>query len=165
MRRCRRRVYQSRFSLKLYRDYLLPLKERALYCDTDSVVFITGEGQWEPPLDSTSETKGVKIVEFWSTGTKSYGYKLENNKLKIKMTGVTLDNPKVAKQFNYELDKSIVLNNSTKVNVQFTGIRRHNKFGIDTRELTKAVRFTRESRANWKGTAFRVTLINKKIIF
>ena len=63
--------------------YLDRLGERALYCDTDSVIFVQKEG--EPPLigrghylgDMTSELKGSEFIsEFVSDGPKNYAYKL-----------------------------------------------------------------------------------------
>ena len=54
--------------LKLY-SYLKLLGERVLYCDTDSVVFITSPGQQEPPLgvylgDLTDEVLKNAITAF-----------------------------------------------------------------------------------------------------
>ena len=63
--------------------YLDRLGERALYCDTDSVIFVQKDG--EPPLielgdylgDMTSELKGSEFIsEFISGGPKNYAYKL-----------------------------------------------------------------------------------------
>ena len=63
--------------------YLDRLGERAVYCDTDSVIFVQKTG--EPPLiecgnalgDVTSEVKGSEYIsEFVSGGPKNYDYKL-----------------------------------------------------------------------------------------
>ena len=68
--------------LHLY-DYLDRLGERALYCDTDSVIFVQKDG--EPPLiqcgdarcEMTSELKGTEFIsEFVSGCPKNYAYKL-----------------------------------------------------------------------------------------
>lgn len=62
--------------LKLY-TYLKRLGRRALYCDTDSVVFATVLGQWEPPLgdylgDLTDKVPDNKITHFVTGGPKNY---------------------------------------------------------------------------------------------
>lgn len=65
--------------LKLFRE-LKELGERALYCDTDSIVFLAHPQLYEPPLgwylgSWTDEVKpGSKIVEFSSNAAKSYYY-------------------------------------------------------------------------------------------
>ncbi|XP_053388330.1 uncharacterized protein LOC123549617, partial [Mercenaria mercenaria] len=67
--------------LKLY-SYLQPLGDRVLYCDTDSVVFTSSKGQWEPPLgdflgDLTDEVPNNQITKFVTGGPKNYAYCLE----------------------------------------------------------------------------------------
>ena len=66
--------------------HLDKLGERALFCDTDSVIFVQKDG--EQPLvqcgealgDMTSELKqGENILEFVSWGPKNYAYKLYNS--------------------------------------------------------------------------------------
>ena len=63
--------------------FLDRLGERALYCDTESVIFVQKDA--EPPLiergdflgDMTSELKGSEFIsEFVSGGPKNYAYKL-----------------------------------------------------------------------------------------
>ena len=51
--------------------------------DTDSAIYIHGDGEWNPPLgdylgDLKDETKGVPITAFVSEGAKSYAYQLED---------------------------------------------------------------------------------------
>lgn len=54
--------------MKLY-SYLQQLSERTLYCDTDSVVFTSSPGQWQPRLgdylaDLADETLDNNIISF-----------------------------------------------------------------------------------------------------
>ena len=83
--------------------HLGKLGERALYCDTDSVIFVLEDG--ETPLvqcgdalgDVISELKeGEFISEFVSGGPKNYAYKLSNSmtgevKTVCKVCGITLN--------------------------------------------------------------------------
>ena len=67
--------------LKLY-SYLEKLDRGALYCDTDSIVFTTSPGEWEPPLgdylgDLTDEITDNSIVKFVTGGPKNYAYLLQ----------------------------------------------------------------------------------------
>ena len=61
--------------LKLY-DLLDLLQERALYYDTDSVIYVSEPGKPDPPLgnylgDLTDELNGDHITEFVSGGPKN----------------------------------------------------------------------------------------------
>ena len=86
--------------LKLY-SYLKPLDKRVLYCDTDSVIFKTSDGEWKPPLgdflgDLTDETPGNSITHFVTGGPKNYAYKLAHPNKKgqqsiCKVRGITLN--------------------------------------------------------------------------
>lgn len=87
--------------LKLY-SYLQPLRNRVLYCDTDSVVFTTAAGQWEPPLgdylgDLTDESPKNSITHFVNRGRKNYAFRLARPNKKgqtsiCKVRGITLKN-------------------------------------------------------------------------
>jgi len=70
--------------LKLY-EYLKNLNTRVLYCDTDSVIFISKLGQWEPQCgdylgemtDELSDKIGQNtITTFIGAGPKNYAYML-----------------------------------------------------------------------------------------
>ena len=54
------------------------LGDRALYCDTDSVIYTQKPGEIEPLLTEymgmTDELNGETILEFVSLGVKNYGY-------------------------------------------------------------------------------------------
>ena len=90
--------------LMLY-DLLDRLQQRVLYCDTDSIIFVSGEGDFVPPLgpflgDLTDEINdgdlcGTEaedfIAEFVSTGPKCYAYHTKQNKTTVKCKGVTLN--------------------------------------------------------------------------
>lgn len=67
--------------IKLY-SYLQHLGERALYCDTDSIIFTARPGDWTPPLgdylgDLTDEVPGNTITHFVTGGPKNYAYKIK----------------------------------------------------------------------------------------
>ena len=86
--------------LKLY-SYLHPLGERVMYCDTDSVVFTSGHGEWDPPLgdflgDLTDEAPNNQITKFVTGGPKNYAYCLAKPNRKgqtsiCKVRGITLN--------------------------------------------------------------------------
>ena len=114
--------------LKLY-EMLEKLDKRVLYFDTDSVVFVSKEGDWEPPLgdylgDLTSEL-GCKevlcsgcdtqhfITEFATLGAKNYCYKCDNGFTQVKVRGFTLNHAN-SQLINFESMKDILLTNKTK---------------------------------------------------
>ena len=82
--------------LELY-NVMDRLGDRVLYCDTDSVIFVSKDGDWEPPLgpylgDLTDELGvGDHIVEFCSGGPKTYGYRTALGKTCMKAKGITLN--------------------------------------------------------------------------
>ena len=81
--------------LKLY-DVLDRLKERVLYYDTDSVVFVSKPGDPEPSTgpylgELTDELKGDHITTFISGGPKNYCYRTNTNKVETKIRGITLN--------------------------------------------------------------------------
>ncbi|XP_033106710.1 probable DNA polymerase [Anneissia japonica] len=100
--------------LKLY-DLLEKLQERVLYYDTDSVVYVTKPGEWNPPLGDylgqlTSEIdpkEGKYISCFVSGGPKNYAYKLDSGKTVCKVKGLTL-NFANSKKINFETVSNIV---------------------------------------------------------
>ena len=92
--------------LQLY-SYLDIVRERALYCDTDSVAYISRPGQPDLPLgthlgvltDQVAEDYGTGsfITEFAAGGPKNYAYKvavggnLDNIKVCIMVRGITIN--------------------------------------------------------------------------
>ncbi|XP_053382580.1 uncharacterized protein LOC128549597 [Mercenaria mercenaria] len=98
--------------LKLY-SVLEKLNRRVLYYDTDSVIYVSRPGQYDPPLgdylgELTDELDGGEyIVEFVSGGPKNYAYKTNKNKETCKVRGFTL-NYKNSQLINFESVKHIV---------------------------------------------------------
>lgn len=99
--------------LKLYEapDFL---GDRALYYDSDSVIYKTKPGQEKLPLGPylgqfTDKLGGDKIVEFVSGGAKNYGYKTRKGRVECKVRGFTL-NYETLQTLNYETMKANILN-------------------------------------------------------
>ncbi|XP_067296541.1 uncharacterized protein [Pseudorasbora parva] len=73
------------------------LGDRLLYSDTDSVIFVSRPGDWEPPLgdhlgELTSEIEYDDfITEFCSSGPKSYGFRTCKGTVCMKAKGITLN--------------------------------------------------------------------------
>ena len=103
--------------LKLY-ESLEILGERALYFDTDSVIYRCKPGEADIPLgdflgDMTNELdNGDYITEFVSGGPKNYGYQTANGKICCKVRGFTL-NVRGSKQLNYHIMRQNVLEEIT----------------------------------------------------
>ncbi|XP_073497547.1 uncharacterized protein [Phyllobates terribilis] len=127
------------------------LQERCLYHDTDSVIFVSKEGDYMPPLgdylgDLTSEIPNdTYITEFVSAGPKTYGYKLSNGETTIKVKGITL-NCTAKKDINFDSLKELVLDypsnpggeSQKTIVVEQPGIVRRKKcWEIETRQLWK----------------------------
>jgi hypothetical protein len=102
--------------LKFY-TYLDALKERAIHCDTDSVIYIQKCGQ--PPAvtcgdklgDMTNEVESNEYIEeFVSGGPKNYAYKTSKKKTVCKVRYIT---PKyaTAQLVNYKSIRDIIFGN------------------------------------------------------
>ena len=84
--------------LRLY-EVLERLGDRAMYQDTDSVVFLTRPGEWEPLTgdylgqltDEVDPKDGNYIATFVTGGCKNYAYKLDTGKATMKVRGITLN--------------------------------------------------------------------------
>ena len=100
-------------------SYLDRLQERAIYCDTDSVIYIQPKD--EPSLiepgaklgDMSSELRpSESISEFVSGGPKNYAYKIvtEGGEVKTvcKVRGITL-NYNASKLVNFESIRDMIL--------------------------------------------------------
>jgi hypothetical protein len=102
--------------LKLY-SYLEHLGPRALYADTDSVIFSTKTGEWKPALgdflgDLTDEVPGNSIRTFITGGPKNYGFELrepdkDGKRTHCKIRGITL-NSKNMLNVNFDVLKTFV---------------------------------------------------------
>ncbi|XP_052426447.1 uncharacterized protein LOC127968976 [Carassius gibelio] len=81
--------------LELY-DLMDQLGPRVFYVDTDSVIFVSKDGDWMPKTGAylgelTDELDdGDFITTFASMGPKSYSFKTTKNKVTLKAKGVTL---------------------------------------------------------------------------
>lgn len=73
------------------------LGDRLLYSDTDSVIFVFRNGDWEPPLgdhlgELTSELDPDNhITTFCASGPKSYAFETVKCKVSVKAKGITLN--------------------------------------------------------------------------
>lgn len=82
--------------LKLY-ELLDRLQTRVLYWDTDSVIYTSKEGEWEPPIgdylgELTNELdEGDWITEFVCNGPKNYAYQTHKGKHVCKVKGFSLN--------------------------------------------------------------------------
>ena len=105
--------------LKLY-SYLEKLGSRALYADTDSIVFTSStKDAYIPALgdylgDLTDEVPHGKITEFVTAGPKNYAYKVMRHgghtETVCKVRGITL-NYKNSMDINFDSIKNIVMEN------------------------------------------------------
>ena len=104
--------------LRLYAA-LEQLQQRVLYYDTDSVIFVTDEGQANPDLgdylgDFTSELdKDDYILEFVSAGPKNYGYQTKLGLVECKVRGFRL-NSEGKTQLNFNVMKANVIDELQK---------------------------------------------------
>ena len=105
--------------LKLY-SYLKPLGRRVCYCDTDSIIFTSSPGLWEPTLgdylgELADEAHGNTILKFVTGGPKNYAYTLQKPDKKgrtsiCKVRGITL-NYRNLLNINYDTVSNMVKNN------------------------------------------------------
>ena len=104
--------------LRLYAA-LQPLRDRVLYYDTDSIIFLQDEGQPNPDLgdylgDFTSELDPDDyITEFVSAGPKNYGYQTKLGHVECKVRGFRL-NSEGKSQLNYNVMRQNVLDEIQK---------------------------------------------------
>ncbi|XP_031338143.1 uncharacterized protein LOC116167047 [Photinus pyralis] len=107
--------------LKLY-EYLERLEERVLYYDTDSIIYVSAPGQYEPPLgqylgeltdELEEEGVGSYIKEFVSGGPKNYAYKAWSSSKQCDVTvckvkGISLTY-KTSQLINFDKIRDMVL--------------------------------------------------------
>ena len=140
--------------LRLYNE-IDKLGSRCLYFDTDSIIFISRPGTYEPKLgnylgDFTNEIDpkdGNYIVEFVSAGPKNYAYLLDTGISKCTIKGITQNNVTNLK-INYESIKKIVCNDRTvKIRVQqLRFIRDNKKWNVSTHDSFKTYGFVYDKR-------------------
>ena len=98
--------------LELY-GYLEKLGTRALYCDTDSVIYNHVDGMYNPPLSEfvggmTDELDGSHIKEYVSNGPKNYAYRTADGKQVVKIKGFTL-NYVASRQLTFDVMKKMAV--------------------------------------------------------
>ena len=98
--------------LELY-SYLEHLKDRALYCDTDSVIYKHIVGEYNPPLSEcvggmTDELGGSHITECVSNGPKNYTIRTSDGKQIVKVKGFTL-NYVASNKLNFDVMKDMAI--------------------------------------------------------
>lgn len=117
--------------IKLY-SLLDKLQERVLYCDTDSVVYTSKEGETELPLgdylgELTNElAHDDYIIEWVSSGPKAYSFVTQNGHCSTKLKGFTL-NYRNSKKINFQSMKSLVLCNTNTIKTVNPQTIRRNK--------------------------------------
>ena len=105
--------------LKLY-SILEMLDEKVLYMDTDSCIYISKAGLDEPRLgdylgELTNELNpNEHIVEFVTTGPKSYAYLTNNGTQECKVRGFSLKNYTNSKLVNFDILKQIITQDQSK---------------------------------------------------
>uniref|UniRef100_A0ABM5FYK9 DNA-directed DNA polymerase n=1 Tax=Pogona vitticeps TaxID=103695 RepID=A0ABM5FYK9_9SAUR len=150
--------------LELYK-LLEKLQDRVLYHDTDSVIFVQREGEWNPPLgdylgDLTSEIPtGLHIKEYVAAGPKTYGYKLSDGKACLKVKGITL-NVANCEKINFDSLKELVFTHALdkqdsttrEIVVQQPGIvRDKHQWLIHTKLLRKTQKVVYDKRVITEG--------------
>ena len=138
--------------LKLY-SYLEQLNERALYCDTDSIVFTTKPGESEPSTgdylgDLTNEEPDHAIHSFVTGGPKNYAYKRDNGTAVCKVRGITL-NYKNALTINYQVVKDMVTGvkqGDVVVDDDFQIVRNRNTSELLTTQRSKTYKLVFDKR-------------------
>lgn len=169
--------------LKLY-NALDVLQDRALYYDTDSVIYKSKPGEEKLQLGPflgqfTDELGGDTIVEFVSGGKKNYGYRTRQGKTECKVRGFTL-NYETLHKLNYEPMKANILKeldeplqerrqiaieipdyfNRDQVTKKIRLIKRVKKYGLvfDKRVIDAATRVSTPYGYNWFGNEVELLL-------
>ncbi|KAJ8972049.1 hypothetical protein NQ317_001519 [Molorchus minor] len=135
--------------LKLY-CYLERLSNRVLYYDTDSVIYVSKKGSYEPETgdfigDMTNELevygKDSYISEFVSGGPKNYAYKVfstRDNKEKVvcKVKGISLSY-EASQLINFDSIKEMVVRPTEPLSILSKHIRRTAEHEVVTVTQTK----------------------------
>ncbi len=152
--------------LKLY-SLLEKLDDRVLYMDTDSVIYLHRDGEWNPPLgpflgELKDETKGIPITKFCSAGPKNYSYELSDGTQVCKIKGFRL-NHRNSLKLNFDSMKQLVMTPSDRKVIRIQEPRKIVRINgnIYSRPQTKDYRLVYEKRIvtptlktfpfGWKG--------------
>ena len=142
--------------------------ERLLYCDTDSIFFISKNGWRDPELgdylgEFTNELKdGEYITEFVSTGPKSYAYKViepnGQNHTQAVCKGFTFNNV-IDLKINFDSMKEMVCNDRSLkiIGPQLKFFRKLKNLTVCTNVINKLMQFTFDKRVienDFKTTPF-----------
>jgi hypothetical protein len=143
----------SNARIKLYNE-IYKLGDRLLYCDTDSMIFVSKPGDYMPKIgqnlgDLSSEidsSKGKFIKVFVSAGPKNYAYKTDIDLVYCCVKGFTL-NHLTSLVINFDSIKDIVCNNHSKklIGKQLSFIR-DKEFNIKTEIVDKLYSFVYDKR-------------------
>jgi hypothetical protein len=140
--------------LKLFRE-INKLGDRILYFDTDSIIFVSKEGEYEPELgdflgqftNEIDKSEGNFIEEFVSAGPKNYSYKLDTGVTHCTVKGFTL-NHVAAQQISFESIKSIVCgNHAEKIQIEQNKFSRNkHTWNVKTESIFKLYGFVYDKR-------------------
>ena len=132
--------------LKLF-DELNRLNTRVLYCDTDSIFYITKPGEYNPNTGTnlgefTNEIDpedGLYIKEWICNGKKNYAYKTDKNKTHCTVKGFTF-NHLTSLVLNFETMKNINLgNHNEKIECEQYAFKRNKKKLLITTGVQKKI--------------------------
>ena len=134
--------------LELY-DVISKLGKRAIYCDTDSVIYyhprIDGANSYEPPLGPhlgqyTDEVENKNIKSVVCRGPKSYGICFEEEcEDIIKMKGIRMSH-RTKKHLNFA--NMLNMNTTSKIRVSQLHFNRTNSHLVRINKVEKDVRET-----------------------
>ena len=140
--------------LKLFRE-INRLGDRILYFDTDSIIFVSREGEYEPELgdflgqftNEIDKSKGNYIEEFVSAGPKNYSYKLDTGVTNCTVKGFNL-NHVASTQITFESIKSIVCgDHARKIKIeQLKFSRDKHTWNVSTDSIFKLYGFVYDKR-------------------
>ena len=122
--------------LKLY-ELLDQLASRVLYYDTDSVIYISRVGEWDPPLgdylgELTDELGDGFIEEYVSGGPKNYAFRENSGSETCKVRGFSL-NFTNSQLINFDAIKDIIISpeRGTKRSIEVVNPHKINRAKYD----------------------------------
>ena len=126
--------------IRLYKE-LDKLGERALYCDTDSVIYKQSPIPEENLTignflgEMTNELgEGDEIIEFVSGGPKNYAYRTAKGKFVVKVKGFTLNSTN-SPAFSFEKVRNIILHGVRNTNEARTKIHHHKRRKLENHSV------------------------------